>query len=65
MQKGDKVIIKECHKIPQLVGATATVVAVVPVTESNHYPIGVVPDNVFPPAVLGFREDELEPIYAG
>jgi len=65
MQKGDKVVIKECHKIPQLVGATATVVAVVPVTESNPYSIGVVPDNVLPPTILGFREDELTPVHAG
>ena len=62
MQKGDKVIIAECHKIPEVVGKTATVVS----TENTEgdYPIIVIPD-MLPPVLLGFREDELKLIGQG
>lgn len=70
MNVGDKVIIKECHKIPELVGREAKVVAVVE-PELAHYPIKVMligdPITFETPfgggtteGPFGFREDELE-----
>ncbi len=70
MNIGDKVEIKECHKMPQLIGKIAKVVAMVD-PEMSKYPIMVEPDEPVevetPMGTLktkgpfGFREDELEP----
>lgn len=69
MNVGDKVVIKECHKIPQIVGLAAEVIGVVH-PDYDQYPIKVKlvektklespmgtleTDGPFP-----FREDELE-----
>ena len=53
MNKGDKVIVKECHKLPELVGAEAVVRSV---GLQGPYPIAVEIDG----ALYGFREEELE-----
>lgn len=70
MNVGDKVKIKECHKMPDLVGKLAKVVAVVD-PEVDKYPIKVqLDEGIDFPHPLGkivatgpfeFREDELEP----
>ena len=69
MNIGDKVKILECHKMPDLVGRTAKVVAVVD-PEQDKYPIKVDLDEPLEiPHPMGklmatgpfmFREDELE-----
>ena len=69
MNIGDMVVIKECHKMPDLVGKTAKVVAMVD-PELSKYPIQVttvepmaieVPGGVFTTSgPFPFREDELE-----
>lgn len=63
INQGDTVIIKECHKIPELVGRQAIVLRVgVP----GRYPIivQVVGDPVVtstgPAVTFAFREDELQ-----
>ena len=59
MEIGEVVKIKECHKIPELVGQEAKIVALVH-PEIAKYPVAVVfTDGT--PGVFGFREDELEP----
>ena len=68
MKIGDVVEIKECHKIPELVGKTAKVVAMVD-PEMSKYPIMVELEEPIeqelPMGTLktkgpfGFREDEL------
>lgn len=70
MNIGDVVEIKECHKIPELVGRTAKVVAMVD-PEMSKYPIMVelaepieqeVPMGTLKTkGPFGFREDELAP----
>ena len=57
MQKGQIVIINECHKIPELVGKTAEVVATNGLELGYSYPIRVMVDGYEGP--IGFREDEL------
>lgn len=59
MQVGDIVNIKECHKIPELVGKEAKVVAVVD-PELAKYPVSVMLTDGMP-GIMGFREEELEP----
>lgn len=69
MNIGDKVKILECHKMPDLVGKIAKVVAMVD-PEQSKYPIGVELDEPIDMEVqmgtlktggpFGFREDELE-----
>lgn len=69
MNLGDTVIIKECHKIPDLVGKEAKVVAMVDPSFTD-YPIQVLltePIAIDTPlgkgetkGPFGFREDELE-----
>lgn len=69
MNIGDKVEIKECHKMPVLVGKIAKVVALVDPQASN-YPVAVLTDEPIEIEVPGgvfktsgpfmFREDELE-----
>ena len=61
MEKGQVVIIGECHKIPELVGKTAMVVLTNGLELGDKYPIGVVVDGY--PFPFGFREDE--PIVVG
>ena len=70
MEIGNVVEIKECHKLPELVGKTAKVVAMVD-PEKSKYPIMVeleeeieteVPGGTFKTkGPFGFREDELAP----
>ena len=72
MNIGDKVKILECHKMPDLVGKIAKVVAMVD-PEADKYPIKVILEEseaIEVPHPLGklimtgpfeFREDELEP----
>ena len=60
MKEGQMVIIKECHKIPELVGKTAEVVAV---SVGSKYPIHVVVEGY--ENVVGFRKDELAVIGQG
>ncbi len=70
MNIGDKVVIKECHKMPDLVGKAAKVVAMVD-PEADKYPVKVNLDEPLEvPHPMGklqltgpfeFREDELEP----
>ena len=64
INEGDTVIIKECHKIPELVGRQAIVLKV---GALGKYPIivQVVGDPVVvtspgPSDTFGFREDELQ-----
>ena len=57
MDKGQVVIISECHKMPELVGKMATVVLINGLESGNKYPIGVIVDGY--PLPFGFREDEL------
>jgi len=72
MNLGDKVIIKECHSMPALVGKEAKVVVLVD-PELAKYPIHVLLSG--DPIKIGtsfgarlskgpftFREDELEPV---
>jgi hypothetical protein len=70
MNLGDKVIIKECHSIPALVGKKAKIVGLVD-PELTKYPLQVLlidkPVEVQTPLGTGlskgpfpFREDELE-----
>lgn len=69
MEIGDKVIIKECHSIPALVGKEAKIIAKAD-TEISPYPIFVelieAIEQELPIGTLmvkgpfGFREDELE-----
>ncbi len=69
MNLGDKVIIKECHKIPDLVGKEAEIIALVK-PEMAKYPIQVEltePIKMETPfgtletkGPFPFREDELE-----
>ncbi len=72
MNLGDKVIIKECHSIPALVGKEAKVVVLID-PQLTKYPIQVLlsGDPVETKTSLGsgwsqgpfqFREDELEPL---
>jgi hypothetical protein len=62
MQIGDKVIIKECHKISQIVGEQAEVVALA-VQELSQYLITVrLTSSEDKGKFYGFREDELEPL---
>ena len=58
MNIGDIVMIRECHKQPELIGLEAKVVALVDPTLAK-YPVQVQLNEV--PGVFGFREDELEP----
>jgi hypothetical protein len=71
MNLGDKVIIKECHSVPELVGKEAKVVVLID-PELTKYPLQVllINDPVEVQTSLGkassqgpfpFREDELEP----
>ena len=60
MQLGDKVKILECHKIPELVGQEAEVVAMV-AAELGPYPIKVkLLTGEHTDKLAQFREDELE-----
>lgn len=71
MNLGDKVTIKECHKMPDLVGKEAEIIAVVK-PELAKYPIQVElvePIKMETPfgtletkGPFPFREDELEPV---
>ena len=72
MNLGDKVVIKECHSIPALVGKEAKVVVLID-PELAKYPIHVLlsgdPIKTETPFGSGwsqgpfpFREDELEPL---
>ena len=58
MQKGDKVIIKECHASPALVGKDATVYTDAGMPMGSKYPILVTVEGR--EGLYGFREDELE-----
>ena len=71
MKIGDMVIIKECHKTPELVGKEAKVVVIVD-PELAPYPIQVMLTGDAIPfetpmgtgetkGPFGFRENELEP----
>ena len=57
MKEGQLVIIKECHKIPELVGKTAEVVVTNGMELGSKYPIHVQIDGY--DSTVGFREDEL------
>lgn len=46
---GSKVTIKECHGMPQIVGKTGVVKALLLVDENNKYPLSVILDE---PVVL-------------
>ena len=60
MQQGQIVIVKECHKIPELVGQTAIVLQVFP-PEAGKYPITVgVQTGEHKGKTANFREEELE-----
>lgn len=71
MKIGDKVIIKECHKLPDLVGREAKIIAEVD-AELANYPFQVLlteqieldtpVGKVETKGPFGFREDELEPV---
>jgi hypothetical protein len=69
MKIGDMVTIKDCHKIPELVGKQAKVIVMVD-PEYAHYPIQVMliqpiiietkMGDAETPGPFAFREDELE-----
>ena len=60
MELGNKVKIKECHKIPELVGEEAVIVAVAD-QELATYPVTVkISSGEHEGKLCGFREDELE-----
>ena len=42
---GSKVIIKECHSLPQIIGKTGVVRALMLVDEENKYPLLVILDE--------------------
>jgi hypothetical protein len=63
MKEGQLVIIKECHKIPDLVGQTAEVVVTNGLQLGSKYPIHVVIEGY--ENLVGFREDELTVIGQG
>lgn len=52
---GSKVTIKECHSMPQIIGKTGTVKALLFVDEHNKYPLSIVLDE---PVVI----EQAEPI---
>jgi hypothetical protein len=56
-------MIKECHKIPELVGKTAEVVVINGLQLGSKYPIHVVIEGYENP--VGFREEELAVIGHG
>jgi len=60
MQIGDVAIVKECHKIPELVGKEVKVIALVDPTMAR-YPVSVMLVDAPSEGIYGFREDELEP----
>ena len=57
MKEGQVVIITECHKIPELVGKTAEVVATNGLELGSKYPIHVLVDGYM--GLIGFREEEI------
>lgn len=60
MQLGDKVLIKECHKAPELVNQEAVIMAVAD-QELAKYPVTVkLTSGEHEGKFCGFREDELE-----
>jgi len=60
MEIGNKVKIKECHKIPALVGEDAIIVSMMD-QELSPYPITVkISSGEYIGKFCGFREDELE-----
>ena len=63
MKEGQLVMIKECHKIPELVGQTAEVVVTNGLQLGSKYPIHVVIEGYENP--VGFREDEVTVIGQG
>ena len=63
MQKGDKVIIKDCHSQPELVGKEATVYTDAGLAMGSRYPILVTVEGG--EGLYGFREDELGPVEEG
>ena len=63
MKEGQMVIIKECHKIPELVGKTAEVVVTNGLQLGSKYPIHVAVEGY--ENAIGFREEELAVIAHG
>ena len=55
MNKGDKVQIKECHKLPDLVGREGTIQKV-DLPWPSAYPVAVEIGG----SLYGFREEEIE-----
>jgi len=60
MQIGDVATVKECHKMPELVGKEVKVIALVD-PQMARWPISVVLVDAPSEGIYGFREDELEP----
>lgn len=63
MKEGQLVIIKECHKIPDLVGKTAEVILTNGLQFGSKYPVHVMIDGSYD--LVGFRENELMVIGQG
>ena len=60
MKIGDVATVKECHKMPQLVGKEVKVIALVDPTMAR-WPISVILVDAPSEGIYGFREEELEP----
>lgn len=65
MRIGDEVKIKECHKIPELVGEEAVIMALTD-QALTKYPVAVkISSGEHEGKFCGFREDELELVPKG
>jgi hypothetical protein len=63
VEKGQMVIITECHKMPELMGKTATILMTNGLELGSRYPIIVMVDGYIEP--VGFREEELATVGRG